>query len=321
MTLLILNLIVLGVAFLLMAIEEWCEKYVSISGLLAVMSMACAIKMKSDECVSKRIAEKYGKLWLAAEVLLFVLVGAAVDIRYTLKAGLGAIAIIFIALIFRSIGVWLCLVGTDLNVKEKWFCVISYLPKATVQAAIGSVPLSLGLPCGNIVLSVAVLSIIITAPIGAFAMDLSYKKLLEDENEMDVKLENKVNEDGTSGAPSLYANIPIVSINEEKKKESQEIAKSKQEEAKAEKEAEKAAEKAEKDKKKKVKKESSIKKIAEKKAKSDKTEKAEKEVKEKKTAVKKSTVKEKVAAKVEKKAKAADDKTKKTAEKKSTKKE
>ncbi len=176
-------IIVLGVAFLLMAIEEWCEKYVSISGLLAVMSMACAIKMKSDECVSKRIAEKYGKLWLAAEVLLFVLVGAAVDIRYTLKAGLGAIAIIFIALIFRSIGVWLCLVGTDLNVKEKWFCVISYLPKATVQAAIGSVPLSLGLPCGNIVLSVAVLSIIITAPIGAFAMDLSYKKLLEGEND------------------------------------------------------------------------------------------------------------------------------------------
>lgn len=176
-------IIVLGVAFLLMAIEEWLEGIVSVSGLLAVMSMACTIKMKSDESVSKRIAEKYGKLWLAAEVILFVMVGAAVDIRYTLKAGLGAVAIIFIALLFRSVGVWLSLIGTDFNAKEKWFCVISYLPKATVQAAIGSVPLSMGLPCGNIVLSVAVLSIIITAPIGAFGMDISYKKLLEKEGE------------------------------------------------------------------------------------------------------------------------------------------
>lgn len=145
-------------------------------------------------------------------------------------------------------------------------------------------------------------------------VDVIKKYIDVDENEMDVKLENKVNEDGTSGAPSLYANIPIVSINEEKKKESQEIAKSKQEEAKSEKETEKVAEK---EKKKKVKKESSIKKIAEKKAKTDKTEKAEKAEKEKKTAVKKATVKEKVAAKVEKKAKA--DKT--TADTKNTNKE
>lgn len=175
-------IIVLGSAFLLMAIETWLEGIVSLSGLLAVMSMACAIKIKSVDSVSKRIAEKYGKLWLAAEVILFVLVGAAVDIRYTLEAGLGAVAIIFIALVFRSIGVWICLIGTKLNAKEKWFCVISYIPKATVQAAIGSVPLSMGLPCGKIVLSVAVLSIIITAPLGAFGMDISYKKLLTHED-------------------------------------------------------------------------------------------------------------------------------------------
>lgn len=172
-------IILLGMAFALMAVEELLEGKVPVSGLLAVMSMACALKMKSQESVSKRLADKFGKLWLAAEVVLFVLVGAAVDIRYTLDAGASAICIILIALIFRSVGVWLCLIGTKLTIKEKWFCVLSYLPKATVQAAIGSVPLSLGLPCGQIVLSVAVLSIIITAPLGAFAMDVSYKTLLE----------------------------------------------------------------------------------------------------------------------------------------------
>lgn len=173
--------IVLGTAFLLMALEGWLEGIVSLSGLLAVMSMACALKMKSSPAVSDRLSSKYGKLWIAAEVILFVLVGAAVDIRYTLKSGIGAVAIIFIALLFRSVGVWLCLIGTELNRKEKWFCVISYLPKATVQAAIGSVPLSLGLPCGNLVLSVAVLSIIITAPLGAFAMDAAYPHWLQKE--------------------------------------------------------------------------------------------------------------------------------------------
>lgn len=175
-------IIILGLSFLLMAIEAWLEGIVSVSGLLAVMAMACTIKMKSVADVSKRLSEKFGKLWLAAELILFVLVGAAVDIRFTMKAGVGAICIIGIALIFRSIGVWLCLIGTNLNFKEKLYCVISYLPKATVQAAIGGVPLALGLPCGNIVLSVAVLSIIITAPLGAFGMDLSYKHLLEKEN-------------------------------------------------------------------------------------------------------------------------------------------
>ena len=111
-------------------------------------------------------------------MILFVLVGAAVDIRYTLEAGLATVAMIFVALIFRSFGVLLCKVKTNLSAKERAFCVIAYLPKATVQAAIGSVPFAAGLPCGKIVLSVAVMAIIITAPLGAFGMDLTYKKIL-----------------------------------------------------------------------------------------------------------------------------------------------
>lgn len=174
-------IVVLGTSFLLMAIETWLEGIVSVSGLLAVVSMACVIKLKSIAFVSKRLSEKFGKLWLAAEVLLFVLVGAAVDIRYTLNAGAAAVLMIFIALLFRSAGVALCLVGTPLNAKERLFCMIAYLPKATVQAAIGSVPLSLGLPCGQIVLSVAVLAILITAPLGALGMDWSYRRLLKKE--------------------------------------------------------------------------------------------------------------------------------------------
>ena len=171
-------IIVLGFSFLLIAIEGWLEVKIAVSGLLAVVSMACVLKMKCTAFVSKRLSEKFGKLWLAAEVILFVLVGAAVDIRYTLDAGLAAVAMIFIALIFRSFGVLLCTVKTDLSAKERVFCVIAYLPKATVQAAIGSVPFAAGLPCGKIVLSVAVMAIIITAPLGAFGMDFSYKKFL-----------------------------------------------------------------------------------------------------------------------------------------------
>ena len=171
-------IIVLGTAFLLLAIEEWLEGIIALSGLLAIMSMSLVLAMRSVPEVTKRLQEKYGKLWIAAEVILFVLVGAAVDIRYTFQAGLGALFMILIGLIFRSVGVWLCMIGTQLTKKEKLYCVIAYLPKATVQAAIGSVPLSLGLPCGKIVLSVAVLSILITAPLGAIGMDLSYQKLL-----------------------------------------------------------------------------------------------------------------------------------------------
>lgn len=176
-------IIILGLAFLLMAVQGWVEKWVAVSGLLAVMSMACLLQMRSCDEVAKRLSQKYGKLWLAAEVVLFVMVGAAVDIRYAMDAGLGTVIVIFIALAFRCVGVLLCLLGTELNAKERLYCVISYLPKATVQAAIGSVPLSLGLPCGNMVLSVAVISILITAPLGAFLMDLTYRKLLVKEDD------------------------------------------------------------------------------------------------------------------------------------------
>ena len=171
-------IIVLGTAFLLLAVEEWLIEVVAVSGLLAVMSMALLLAMRSTQSVTIRLQQKFGKLWLASEVILFVLVGAAVDIRYTLKGGLPAVTMIMIGLLFRSVGVWISVLGTKLNIKERLFCVIAYLPKATVQAAIGSVPLAMGLPCGNIVLSVAVLAILITAPLGAIGMDMSYKKLL-----------------------------------------------------------------------------------------------------------------------------------------------
>ena len=174
-------IIVLGVSFLLMSVENWVKPYISVSGLLAVVSMACVLKLRSIKAVSARLSEKFGKLWLAAEVLLFVLVGAAVDIRYTMGAGLAAVLMIFTALIFRTIGVLICLAGTALNWKERLFCVIAYLPKATVQAAIGSVPMAMGLPCGQIVLSVAVMAILITAPLGALGMDSTFEKLLEKE--------------------------------------------------------------------------------------------------------------------------------------------
>ena len=174
-------IIVLGLAFLLMAVETWLKGIVAVSGLLAVVSMACMLKVKSIAFVSKRLSEKFGKLWLAAEVILFVLVGAAVDIRYTMEAGAAAVLMIMVALVFRSIGVLICLAGTALNRRERIFCVIAYLPKATVQAAIGSVPLAMGLPCGSIVLSVAVLAILITAPLGAIGMDMTYQKLLSRE--------------------------------------------------------------------------------------------------------------------------------------------
>lgn len=174
-------IVVLGISFLLMAMETWLVGVLPLSGLLAVVSMACVLKMKSAAFVSKRLSEKFGKLWLAAELILFVLVGAAVDIRYTLHAGIASLLMIFIALAFRSMGVALCLVKTPLTGRERLFCMIAYLPKATVQAAIGSVPLAMGLPCGPIVLSVAVLAILLTAPLGALGMDLTYRRLLKRE--------------------------------------------------------------------------------------------------------------------------------------------
>lgn len=172
-------MIVLGVSFLLMAVETWVKAYVSVSGLLAVVSMACVLKIKCPKSVSGRLSEKFGKLWIAAEVVLFVLVGAAVDIWYTAMAGAAAIVMILLALMFRAVGVLVCMTGTALDKKERVFTVIAYLPKATVQAAIGSVPMAMGLACGQIVLSVAVLAILITAPLGAIGMDMTYKKLLK----------------------------------------------------------------------------------------------------------------------------------------------
>ena len=174
-------IIMLGLAFLLLAVEDWLEGMVPFSGILAVTAMACGVHLKAPTPVSDRLSQKFGKLWLAAEVILFVLVGAAVDIRYTLEAGAGAVAIIFAALAIRALGVTLTTAGTALNKKERLFCVIAYLPKATVQAAMGSVPLAMGLGCGKLVLSVAVLAILITAPLGAFGMDATYQRLLERE--------------------------------------------------------------------------------------------------------------------------------------------
>lgn len=172
-------IVVLGLSFLLMAVETWAKPYVSVSGLLAVVSMACVLKMKCPKSVSGRLSEKFGKLWIAAEVVLFVMVGAAVDIRYTATAGGAAVVMILLALIFRAAGVCVCMAGTALNKKERLFTVIAYLPKATVQAAIGSVPMAMGLSCGQIVLSVAVLAILITAPLGAIGMDVTYLSLLK----------------------------------------------------------------------------------------------------------------------------------------------
>lgn len=171
-------ILVLGVSFLLTAVEGWLDGKVAVSGLLAVVSMACVLKAKCIPAVSKRLSEKFGKLWIAAEVILFVLVGAAVDLRYTAATGGFAVLVIFLSLIFRMAGVFVCVLGTGLSWKERLFCAISYLPKATVQAAIGSVPLTAGLGCGKMILSVAVLAILITAPLGALGMDLTYKKLL-----------------------------------------------------------------------------------------------------------------------------------------------
>lgn len=179
-------ILILGLSFLLMAVETWLKGIVSVSGLLAVMSMACVIKIKSPKKVTKRLSAKFGKLWIAAEAILFVLVGAAVDIRCAVQAGVAAVLMIALALVFRAVGVSICMLGTGLNRKERLFCVIAYLPKATVQAAIGSVPLSMGLPCGQLVLSVAVLAILITAPLGAIGIDRTAGRLLVQESPFDI---------------------------------------------------------------------------------------------------------------------------------------
>ena len=173
-------IIILSAAFLLADAENRLSDIVSVSGLLAVISMACCIKMKSPEKSSAALSSKFSKLWLFAEILLFVLVGAAVDIRYLADSGLSAAAMVLVALVFRSAGTALCVTKTHLNRKEKLFCIIAYLPKATVQAATCSIPLAAGLSCGKTVLTAAVAGILITAPLGAFLIDNLYKKLLSE---------------------------------------------------------------------------------------------------------------------------------------------
>ena len=173
-------IIILNISFLLVTFEHSLTGIIGFSGLLAIMSIGTGIQAKNT-MLSKRMSIKYSKLWITAEVMLFVLVGATVNIKYALSASIPAILLIITVLIFRMIGVFLCLVGTSLSYRERLFCMIAYSPKATVQAAIGSIPLSMGLPSGNIILTVAVLSILITAPLGAFAIDISYKKLLKKE--------------------------------------------------------------------------------------------------------------------------------------------
>ena len=170
-------LIILSISFLLVVIEDKLTTAITFSSLIAVMFIGIGLQ-KKREAVAKRLSVKYGKLWVAAEVFLFVLVGATVNIEYLGKIGAKAFVVIIGALIFRMFGVFVCLLGTNLKRKEQLFAMMAYTPKATVQAAIGGIPLALGLACGDTVLTVAVLAIVFTAPLGAFAIDLSYKKLL-----------------------------------------------------------------------------------------------------------------------------------------------
>lgn len=170
-------LILLSTSFLLVTLESVIKSYVPMSGLLAVMALGGTI-LKQYGILAERLSGKFSKIWVAAELMLFVLVGATVDIRYAARAGISAIALIFIALIIRVCGVFACLIRTKLNIKERLFCAIAYLPKATVQAAIGGLPLAAGITAGNTILTVAVLAILITAPLGAIGVDAFYRKLL-----------------------------------------------------------------------------------------------------------------------------------------------
>ncbi len=171
-------LIVLSIAFVLVSLENAIKDYVPMSGLLAVMALGATI-LKQYNVLAKRLSVKFSKIWVAAELILFVLVGATVDINYAAKAGVIAVVLIFIALFIRICGVFVCLLKTNLSAKERLFCAIAYLPKATVQAAIGGIPLGAGVGAGNIILTIAVLAILITAPLGAIGIEATYKKLLD----------------------------------------------------------------------------------------------------------------------------------------------
>lgn len=170
-------IIMLCTAFILVTIEDKFSQIVPFAALIAVMAIGISLQ-KKRAIVAKRLSLKFNKLWVAAEIILFVLVGATVDIKYAVSAGFLSVILIFGVLVFRMLGVLLCLLKTKLTWKERVFCMIAYCPKATVQAAIGSVPLAMGLSCGNIVLTIAVVAILLTAPLGAFGIEASYKKLL-----------------------------------------------------------------------------------------------------------------------------------------------
>lgn len=170
-------IVLLSISLLFVAFEDTFQNKVPFSALIGVMCIGIAVQKVKPE-LSPRLSQRYNKLWVAAEIILFVLVGASVDLSYAMRFGLRAILLIFAVLLFRVTGVFVCLIKTKLSRMEKLFCMLAYLPKATVQAAIGGIPLSMGLSCGDAVLSVAVLAIIITAPLGAFLIDLTYKRLL-----------------------------------------------------------------------------------------------------------------------------------------------
>jgi len=171
-------LVFLSGSFLLTAAEDGLHTGITFSGLIAVMFMGIGLQKKKMDS-AKMLSGKFNQMWVFAEVILFTLVGASVDISYVSSAGLAAVILIFAVLVFRMLGVCLCMAGTKLNWKERIFCMLAYMPKATVQAAIGGLPMAMGLPCGKIVLTVAVLAIFITAPLGAFLIDATYQKLLE----------------------------------------------------------------------------------------------------------------------------------------------
>ncbi len=173
-------LILLCISFVLVTLEDSSAFLLPFSALIAIMSMGIALQ-KKRQIVAVRLSLKFNKLWVAAEILLFVLVGATVDLKYAASAGISAVILIFGVLLFRMAGVFCCLIKTNLSMKERLFCMIGYTPKATVQAAIGGVPLAMGLSCGNIVLTIAVLAILITAPCGAFLIEQTYQKLLTPE--------------------------------------------------------------------------------------------------------------------------------------------
>ena len=171
-------MILLSISFVLVTAEDYFSDVIPFASLIGVMAAGVSLQ-KKREVVAKRLSYKFNKLWAVSEIMLFVLVGAAVDIQYAVKAGIAPVFLIFSVIIFRMAGVFVCLLKTKLNIKERAFCMLAYMPKATVQAAIGGLPLAMGLSCGNIVLSVAVIAILITAPLGAFCIDMTYKRFLQ----------------------------------------------------------------------------------------------------------------------------------------------